>query len=193
MLPSLILPDPPWIPRCSHRLLLYCGEGAFTQVGRESLGAGMEEGSMACTERLCREALGAGFSAPWGPCFSCKASAQGLISCAWLSWLPNRRLARCQAAAGRSLAPPPALRPAGKQWNRQQSQPRHCLVTRPLPLSWCTWQQAWRRQDLCLLSSPGPAPAHPGGHLLFLGSSQSFSTAAAWGAKVRSGEGLSSP
>lgn len=47
--------------------------------------------------------------------FSCPASAQSLISWAWLSWLPKRRLAGGQAAAGGSLAPPLALSPAGKQ------------------------------------------------------------------------------
>lgn len=75
------------------------------------------------------------------------SSAQSLISCAWLSCLPNNRWLGARLRAGGSQ-PLLLLSPAGKQ--RGRSRPRQGLVTRPLPPPGArgTWRGEGRRLSL---------------------------------------------
>lgn len=122
--PGLLVPS---LPRClswtSWSLRGSTCSGSGQGVGRGRGGGAWSRGAIGeqrraersppaepvHTEAALESRDGQGTRPLW---FSCPASAQSLISWAWLSWLPKRRLAGGQAAAGGSLAPPLALSPS---------------------------------------------------------------------------------
>lgn len=132
------------------------------------------------------------FCGSWMLLFSCPASAQSLISWAWLSWLPNRPAGRGPGCSGE--APWHLLLlslPAGKQQSR--SQPRLSLVTAahsPQPCARGTWRGEGRQLSLSSPALPSHHPPllpHPGtshGAPPFLGSSQTLPRAVAYETEV---------